>query len=152
MSPFSLLRFSVYARDLSEAISEMSHERMQTRVIGSNKFATLDGKTVMVSATATDQEIATALNLDKIDGAAKPLDPVSSNISGLQSGAFQDALTQMRQKIADRQKQAVGKILNAVETGAAKMDAAADDVAAKVDKEISAALQEFAQHTNGGPI
>lgn len=146
---FSPLRFSIYARDLSQALSEMS--RMQTRIIGSNKFATLNGKTVMVSATATDQEIATALNLDKIDGAAKPADPVTSNITGLQSGAFQDALTQMRQRLADRQKHAVGKILASVEAGAAKMDEAADQAAAKVDKEISAALQEFAQHTNGGP-
>lgn len=129
----------------------MSQEQMQTRVIGSDKFVTLNGKTVMVSQMATEQEIATALNLDKIDGAAKPADPVASNVCGLQSGAFQDALTQMRQKIAARQKQAVGKILNAVETGAAKMDAAADEIAAKVDKEISAALQEFAQHSNGGP-
>ena len=130
----------------------MSRDPMQTRVIGSNKFVTQNGKTVMVSQMATDQEIATALNLDKIDGAVKPAEPAGSNITGLQSGAFQDALAQMRQKLADRQKQAVGKILNAVETGAAKMDEAADQAAAKVDKEISAALQEFATHTNGGPV
>jgi len=148
---FSPLRFSNYARDLEEAVYQMLEER-QTRIIGSNKFVTLNGKTVMVSATATEQEIAAALNRDKIDGTAKPADPVTSNITGLQSGAFHDALTQMRQKFADRQKQAVGKIMASVETGAAKMDAAADEVSAKVDKEISAALQEFAQHTNGGPV
>lgn len=166
--PFSPLRFQQYAADLSEAVYELRSEMLdreklkqdfpgglQTRVIGSDQYVTLGDKTVVVSPMASDQEIATALNLDKIDGVAavapKPAEPIASNITGLQSGAFEDALAQMRQQFADRQKRAVGKILNAVDAGAAKMDAAADQVAAKVDKEISAALQEFAQHTNGGP-
>lgn len=83
---------------------------------------------------------------------AKPIDTApTSNITGLLSGAFKDKLAEMRLKIADRQKQALAKIDGAVVNGAAKMEAAADDVARKVDQEISAALQEFAIHTNGGP-
>jgi hypothetical protein len=59
---FSPLLFRLYASDLSEAVSKMSQERMHTRIIGSDKFVTMDGKTVMVSQMATDDEIAAALH------------------------------------------------------------------------------------------
>lgn len=75
----------------------------------------------------------------------------SSNVTGIQSGAFQNALAKMRQTVADRQKQALAKIESAVASGTARMDRAADDVATKVDKEISAALQEFSPLSNGSP-
>lgn len=87
---FSPARFSIYSKDLSEALLQMSRERMQTRVIGSNKYVTLDGKTVMVGAEATEQEVAKALNLEKIDGqttaVAVPkvttLTPIAKNLTG----------------------------------------------------------------------
>ncbi len=71
------------------------------------------------------------------------------SVTGIQSGAFQAALAKMRQDIADRQTEALGKIATAVVSGAAKMNAAVDDVVAKADKEVDAALHEFAQFTNG---
>ena len=74
-----------------------------------------------------------------------------SNVTGLQFGAFQDALAQIRKRIGDKQQQAVNKIVGAVAAGEAKIEAAAHEVSTKIDKEISAALQEFAQSTNGGP-
>jgi hypothetical protein len=59
-------------------------EGLRTRIIGSSKYVTLGSKTVVVSPMASDQEIATALNLDKIDGAtvAKPADPIKKNLTG----------------------------------------------------------------------
>jgi hypothetical protein len=90
MDPFSPDRFSQYSKDLSEAIFQMiDHKKIQTRVIGSDRYATMNGKTVMVSATATEQEIATALNMDKIDAStavAAPkvtaLEPIKKNLTG----------------------------------------------------------------------
>ena len=75
-----------------------------------------------------------------------------SNVTGLQFGAFQDALAQIRKRIGDKQQQAVNKIVGAVAAGEAKIEAAAHEVSTKIDKEISAALQEFSQTTNGGPV
>lgn len=85
------------------------------------------------------------------------LAPLSSekpkmSVTGLTSGAFQAKLAEMRQKIADRQAQALTKIDSAVASGGAKMDAAVDEVVAKADKEVDAALHEFATFTNGGPV
>lgn len=71
------------------------------------------------------------------------------SVTGIQSGAFQAKLAEMRQKIADKQNQALSKIDTAVTSGGAKMDAAVDDVIAKADKEVDAAVHEFAQFTNG---
>lgn len=73
------------------------------------------------------------------------------SITGIQSGAFQAKLAEMRQKIADKQTEALTKIDGAVASGAAKMHAAVDGVIAKADKEVDDALHEFAQFTNGGP-
>lgn len=75
----------------------------------------------------------------------------SMSITGIQAGAFQAKLAEMRQKIADKQTEALTKIDGAVTSGAAKMNAAVDDVITKADKEVDAALHEFAQFTNGGP-
>lgn len=94
--PFSPLRFSQYAADLSKAVRYLEREMLdreklkrefpgglQTRIVGPNKYVTLGSKTVVVSPMASDQEIATALNLDKIDGvAAKPIEPIKKNLTG----------------------------------------------------------------------
>lgn len=75
--------------------------------------------------------------------------PRMSNVTGIQAGAFQAKLTEMRQKIANKQTEALTKIDGAVNSGAAKMNAAVDDVITKADREVDAALHEFAQFTNG---
>ncbi|MDB5607804.1 MAG: hypothetical protein JWP25_4704 [Bradyrhizobium sp.] len=86
-----------------------------------------------------------------------PREPIAQetqpmSITGLQSGAFQAKLAEMRQKMADSQNQALAKIDGAVTDGAAKVDAAVEGVKAKVNKEVEDALQEFATVTNGGPV
>lgn len=73
------------------------------------------------------------------------------SITGLQSGAFQAKLAEMRQKVADSQNKGLAKIDAAVTAGVAEMDAAAEGAAAKANKEIADALQEFGLTTNGGP-
>lgn len=73
------------------------------------------------------------------------------SVTGIQSGAFESKLADMRKKLADRMTQGLAKIDMAAETGAAKMDAAVEGIVAKVDKEIEDKLQEFATMTNGGP-
>lgn len=168
---FSRLRFDHYARELSLAIYDLSlesrtpfHELTQDlrNVVDKGRrdpvqpvpnrkhFRHLDEKRQRRTMSETE---GTATTLPTVDIApAKPIDTApTSNITGLLSGAFKDKLAEMRLKIADRQKQALAKIDGAVMNGAMKIEAAAEDVASKVDKEISAALQEFAQHTNGGP-
>lgn len=73
------------------------------------------------------------------------------SVTGLQSGAFQAALDNMKKSMADKQAAALAKIDGAVTSAGAQMDEAVAGVTAKVDKEIAAALQEFALTTNGGP-
>jgi hypothetical protein len=165
---FSPLRFSIYARDLKQAIlglrpmgateqlrQALHRNDVDVRFGAGRQFVTMDGKTVELDAAASTAEVAQALNITpmpSVEIAPKPIDDVpASNITGIQSGAFQDALAQMRSRIAGKQKQAVDLIASSVAAGEAKMDAAAKDVATKVDKEIAAALQEFAPLTNGGP-
>jgi hypothetical protein len=78
-------------------------------------------------------------------------EPKSMSVTGIQSGAFEAKLAEMRKKLADRMTQGLHKMDVAAESGAAKMDAAVDGVVAKVDKEIEDKLHEFASLTNGGP-
>src|ERR1700733_14712049 len=68
----------------------------------------------------------------------------SMSITGLQSGAFQAALTQLKQRMADKQNSAVASIAAGMAAGEAKIDAAVSGVTAKIDAEVSDALQEFA--------
>jgi len=93
-------------------------------------------------------------NLDKIPLAESHNEPkraAMSNLTGIQSGAFEAKLEAMRKKLSDRLSQGLTKIDGAAEAGAQRMEAAVDNVIAKVDKEIEDKLQEFATLTNGGP-
>jgi hypothetical protein len=81
----------------------------------------------------------------------EPSQETFMSITGIQSGAFEAKLAQMRQKLADRLNKGLTKIDTAAEAGAIKMEAAVDGVIAKVDAEIEDKLQEFATMTNGGP-
>lgn len=76
----------------------------------------------------------------------------SMSITGLQSGAFQTALTQLKQRMVDKQNSAVASIAAGMAAGEAKIDAAVNGVTAKIDAEVSDALQEFATFTNGPPV
>lgn len=74
------------------------------------------------------------------------------SITGLQSGAFQAKLAELKQRMAERQNQALAAIDAKVTEGSARLQEAADGAAAKIEKEISDALHEFAESTNGGPV
>jgi molybdopterin-biosynthesis enzyme MoeA-like protein len=73
------------------------------------------------------------------------------SITGLQEGAFQAKLAEMRKKIAETQLNSLSHMDSVVSAGTAKIEEAAKKAAAKAQKEIDDALQEFATMTNGGP-
>jgi methionyl-tRNA synthetase len=81
----------------------------------------------------------------------KPETEKSMSITGLQQGAFQAKLAEMKQRIADSQVKALTHIESVVTEGAAQLEEAAKGAAAKAQREIDDALQEFAPSTNGGP-
>lgn len=100
-----------------------------------------------IAQALSDEPIPATVPASPFVTAEKP----TMSITGLQSGAFQAKLAEMRQKIADSQAKGLAKIDAAVTAGAAELDAAADGAAAKANKEIANALQEFGLTTNGGP-
>jgi hypothetical protein len=73
------------------------------------------------------------------------------SITGLKSGAFQDSLAAMRQRLIDKQAAGVAVIHTAAATAEAQINEAVTNAESKVTKEVADALQEFAQFTNGGP-
>ena len=112
-----------------------------------NQLVTMDGKTIEVGPMASNGEILAALQ--------NPFVPTRNtqlmSITGIQSGAFQAKLAEMRQKMADQQAQALAKIDGAVAAGGAQLHAATDGAVAKVNSEVADALHEFGLTTNGGP-
>lgn len=176
---FSPLRFSTYAKDLSQAVYDLSKQKMgattdlrtslgedSLRVrFGSNKkFVTMGDTTVELDATASDEQVAHALNIQKINDIAGttgegtvPANPIQAiekpamSVTGIQSGTFQAALAKMREELAGHQNEAIADIKGSVTEAGAKMKEAAQSVRAKVYKEVEDALQEFATTTNGGP-
>lgn len=138
------------AHSLKEALRDVpgiEHLTIQYAANG-NQLITIDGKTLEVGPMASNAEIRLAFQNPFIRTENTKL---SMSITGLQSGAFQAKLAEMRQKIANSQAQGLAKIDAAVTAGAAELDAAADNAAAKANKEIADALQEFGLTTNGGP-
>jgi hypothetical protein len=112
-----------------------------------NQVIHIGDKAVEVGPMASNDEIRLALQNPFV----RTENTKIMSITGLQSGAFQAKLAEMRQKIADSQAKGLAKIDAAVTAGAAELDAAADGAAAKANKEIADALQEFGLTTNGGP-
>lgn len=113
---------------------------------------------IMEAPMGPYRNVATGGGLQRIpqfeeikDEMQNPFKETPVSVTGIQSGAFEAKLTDMRKKLADRLTKGLSKIDTAAEAGASKMDAAVDSVVAKVDKEIEDKLQEFATMTNGGP-
>jgi hypothetical protein len=98
-----------------------------------------------------DPPVSTPLPTVTLQPAEPPPTETFMSITGIQSGAFEAKLADMRKKLTDRLNQGLTKIDGAAEAGAVKMEAAVDNVIAKVDAEIEDKLQEFATLTNGGP-
>jgi hypothetical protein len=95
-----------------------------------------------------------AAAMEQINNATQPPplpETPSMSITGLQQGAIQAKLAEVRQKAQERLNQGLNKIGSAQEQGLAKVDQAVDGVVEKINKEVDDQLQEFAQYTNGGP-
>lgn len=120
-----------------------------TYAANQNQVFHIGDKSVEVSPMASNEEIKAAFLSPWIPTANTKVEIMS--ITGIQSGAFQSKLAEMRQKMGDKQASALAKIDNTVTAGMAQLDAAADNAATKAQKEIDDALQEFATFTNGGP-
>lgn len=88
---------------------------------------------------------------EKLNNPFEPTETPKMSITGLQSGAFQSKLEEIKKRIADKQTAGLAKIEGSIASGAAKLDQAVDGVTAKMDAEVDAQLAEFAQFTNGGP-
>lgn len=151
MTPYGfnleLLRLQIAFYDRFQMLDR---QQLHTRIVGSNQFVTYNGKTVMVSATATDQEIATALNLDKIDAVAQT-SPVVVAKPIPASGSFTPgSLKALLQGIKDRQQAVMG---SAVEKAKA-LNAALDQVEkmnSSMDATTNGILSEIGQFSNLGP-
>lgn len=138
-------KMSVY--DLKQALSDIPG--IENLTLGysqnGNQLITLGDKQLEVSPMASNEEIRVALQNPFIK-----TENTSMSITGLQSGAFQAKFAEMCQRISDKNK-GLAKIDAAVTAGEKELDAAADGAAAKAQKEIADALQEFGLTTNGGP-
>jgi hypothetical protein len=153
-------RLSIAVYDVNRISPEMSVLELKAAlrdIVGSdqltisyapngNQLIEIDGRTIEVGPMASNDEIRVALQNPFIR-----TENTKMSITGLQSGAFQEKLAEMRQKIANAQAQGLSKIDGVVTAGTAKLDEAAQGAAAKAQKEIDDALQEFATMTNGGP-
>lgn len=73
------------------------------------------------------------------------------SITGLQSGAFKSLLADMKQEIATAQTQGIADVKAAGDAAAGQIKTTIAGVKAKISSEVSDALQEFAEFTNGGP-
>lgn len=71
------------------------------------------------------------------------------SITGLQSGAFQTMLAEMRKDIAAAQTQGVSDVMAAKDAATKDIKTTIAGVKEKIKSEVSDALQEFAQFTNG---
>lgn len=114
-----------------------------------NQVFHIGDKSVEVSPMASNAEIKAAFLSPWIPTANTKVEIMS--ITGLQSGAFEAKLAEIKQRIADKQAQGLAKIDGKIAAGAAKLDEAVDGVNAKIDAEVDAQLAEFAKFTNGGP-
>ena len=130
--PFSPLRFQQYAADLERAVFKMSQERDRTRPM-SDMSEPLRGKPGPGPSPFLRSE------------------STNMSITGLQQGAFQSKLAEMRAKVASVQTAGLAEIDGVVTAGVAKLEEAAKGAATKAQSEIDNALQEFATMTNGGP-
>jgi hypothetical protein len=130
--PFNPLLFRLYASDLSEAVYKFSQENQMN---------------IRLRELAENRKHMTPLPERP---SIAPTEKSRMSITGLQGGAFQAKLAEMRQRIADSQKNSLAHIDGVVAAGSAKLEEAAKNAAAKAQSEIDDALQEFATFTNGG--
>lgn len=134
----------------SELRAYLGDDSATVRFEGSTKVITANGKTVEVGPDATNEEIAQALNIQKINSLTKPEQPQMS-VTGLEPGSIGARIAAIKQNAATRRAAAMAK-LDGADQKLASVDAAIVDYAAQLEKQADDALQEFAPHTNGAPV
>lgn len=95
-------------------------------------------------------DAAVATYTEQVQPIETPKNP-SMSITGLKSGAFQDMLAQMRKEIAEAQNDGVAQVGAAKDQAKAEIQNTISGVKDKIKSEVSDALQEFSEFTNGGP-
>lgn len=116
-----------------------------------DKTTRWEGETLIVDWPATPTTVTEISPSVAIKTTTTTTRQQSMSITGMQSGAFQAKLAEMKQKMIAAQNAGLAKIDAAQTAAAAKVDAAVTGVASKIDSEVSDALHEFAQFTNGAP-
>lgn len=165
--PFSPHRFSAYARDLSDAVYELSrmgstsnlrarlNQPVDVRFGYGGKYITLNGKTVWVSAMATDDEIANALNVTplpevEMTPAKPPSNLVPSNFAASLRAMMDEARADLAQARTDglsKVKDAVGKLTEAK----VAIVQVTNSMAKTIEDEAASVTAELGQISNMGP-
>lgn len=151
--PFSPLRFSIYARDLSEAVSDLSHEMLfDTRKISREGLIKAIDR-ADIEAGSTDRRTSWDGQIMKVDWTPQEIKPEikSMSITGITHGTIAAKLAGIKEKAQTRLNAKLAEVDTAHDAGMARVDAALDDVVEKINKEIDDQIQEFASTTNGGP-
>jgi hypothetical protein len=145
---FSPLRFSSYAKDLSSAVLGLSMQFDLGKISKGDLVKELDRGDV--AAGSTDRVISWRDNqILEVQWTPQETKPMS--VTGFEPGAIRAKLDGLKQKARDRRAQSMAK-LDAAHEMVASVDAEIEKVAAQIEKEAAAGLQEFAEFTNGGPV
>jgi hypothetical protein len=160
---FSPARLKTYARDLSEAVYELSRERQMSifdlrkalrdipgadgmtlsYVENGNQVVRIGDRSVEVGPMASHEEIRLALQGPFIRTERAPV-----SVSGYEPGAIKARLDALKQAGKSRRDAALAKLDQAGKKHEA-VSQEIEKVAAQIEKEADDALQEFAQFTNG---
>lgn len=145
---YSRLRFSEYAKDLSNAVLGLSMQFDLGRISKGDLIKELDRGDV--AAGSTDRVMSWR---DKQILEVKWTSPETKrmSITGITHGAIEAKFAEIKKKAQARLAAGLARVDIAHDAGLAKVDAALDDVVEKINKEIDEQIQEFAQTTNGGP-
>jgi hypothetical protein len=111
-----------------------------------NQLINIGDKTLEVGPMASNDEIRLALQNPFIR-----TENTKMSISGYEPGAIRDKLNALKVKGKQRRDQAIAKL----EEAGMKHEYVSEEierVAGQIEKEADAAIAEFAEFTNGGPV
>lgn len=175
MRGFSPLLFRLYASDLSDAIYALSRERqmgsqaalrealgrndIEVRFGDGKQYVTMDGKTVELSAEASAQEVAQALNvtpLPAVQIASAPSSPsvaapvVASKPIPAAGGFTPGSLKTLLQGIRTRQQTVMGGAVEKAKALNAALDQV-DNMSNSMQATTDSILSEIGQFSNMPP-
>jgi uncharacterized phage infection (PIP) family protein YhgE len=155
MTAFSRLRFEVYSKDLSQALSDLSQEQMifdLRKISKDNLVKELDKGDAQAGTTERTQGWSGDQVLE-VNWNKKSPEVKLASITGFEPGAIRAKLDDLKKKTRERRTQSLAR-LDAAHEKVASVDAEIEKVAAQIEKEANDGLQEFAEFTNfppGGP-